>query len=60
MTDREPSETHPELNAAEFRRQAALCFELAERMPLSTDRDKMFLMAQRWIALARKEEGKPD
>ena len=47
-------------NSAEYRRQAALCLELADRMQLRSDRDALFQMAQRWILLARKAEGKPE
>jgi hypothetical protein len=42
--------------AAEFRRQAAACIEVADRMSLQEDRARMTEMAQRWLELARKAE----
>jgi hypothetical protein len=44
-------------NAAEYRKQADACLEVAERMSLSTDRVRMLEMAQYWLELARKAEG---
>jgi hypothetical protein len=46
--------------AAEFRRQAALCLEVAERMSFHEDRDRMMEMAQHFLQLAREEDGKTD
>ena len=46
--------------AAEFRRQAALCLEVAERMSLLEDRDRMMEMANQFLALAREEEAKAE
>ncbi len=42
--------------AAEYRRRAAACLEVAERMSLHTDRALMLEMAQQWLDLARKLE----
>jgi hypothetical protein len=46
----------PENQAAEYRRQAAACNEVAQRMSLREDRAIMFEMAQRWLDLAHKAE----
>jgi hypothetical protein len=42
--------------AAEYRRHAANCLEVAERMSLDTDRLRMMEMAQLWLDLAKKAE----
>jgi hypothetical protein len=42
--------------ASEYRRQAALCSETAQRMSLKADRLRMTEMAQQWLALAEKAE----
>jgi hypothetical protein len=42
--------------AAEYRRLAAECLEVAERMSLRADRSRMMEMAQRWLDLAKKAE----
>jgi hypothetical protein len=42
--------------SAEFRRHAAACIEVAERMSLREDRTCMMEMAQRWLELAQKAE----
>jgi hypothetical protein len=42
--------------ADEYRRQAAACLEVAERMSVHADRDLMLQMAQQWLELARKAE----
>jgi hypothetical protein len=42
--------------AKEYRRQAAACLEVAERMSVVADRDLMMQMAQQWLALARQAE----
>ncbi len=42
--------------AQEYRRQAAACLEVAERMSLNADRALMLEMAQQWLELARKAE----
>jgi hypothetical protein len=47
-----------ETKAAEFRRQAALCLEVAERLSLQDDRERVLEMAKRFLDLALKEEGK--
>jgi len=43
--------------AAEYRRQAAACLEVADQMSLASDRELMLQMAQQWLALARQAEG---
>ena len=45
-----------ESRAAEYRRQAAACLEVAERMSLHTDRALMLEMAQHWLELAERAE----
>jgi hypothetical protein len=42
--------------AAEFRRQATLCREVAERMSLEEDRARMIEMAEHWLELAKRAE----
>jgi len=42
--------------AAEYRRQAAACLEVAERMSLRDDRARMLEMAQHWLELAQRAE----
>jgi hypothetical protein len=49
--------TEPPSRAAEYRRLAAECLEVAERMSLREDRARMMEMAQRWLDLAQKAEG---
>ena len=49
-----------EYKAAEYRRQAALCLELAERISLLDDRERILDMAERFLELAREEEGKAE
>jgi response regulator RpfG family c-di-GMP phosphodiesterase len=46
--------------AAEFRRQAALCREVAERMSLEEDRVRMIKMAEHWLELAKRAETETD
>ena len=49
-----------ENKAAEYRRQAAACLEVTERMSLQTDRALMLEMAQTWLELAQKAEAAED
>jgi hypothetical protein len=49
----------PNDKAAEYRRQAASCIQVAERMSVTDDRLRMMEMAQRWLDLARQAEEKP-
>lgn len=42
--------------ATEFRRQAALCLELAEQISLRTNRDRIMEMAQHFQRLAREKD----
>ena len=46
----------PQDKSADFRRQAAACLEVAKRMSLREDRERMAEMAQRWLDLARQAE----
>jgi hypothetical protein len=42
--------------AAELRRQAVACFEVAERMSLKADRARMIELAEHWLGLAKRAE----
>ena len=42
--------------AAEYRRMAASCLEVAERMSLDADRARLLEMARQWLDLAREAE----
>jgi hypothetical protein len=42
--------------AAEYRKKAAACLEVAEQMALIEDRALMLEMAQQWLDLARRAE----
>jgi hypothetical protein len=42
--------------AAEYRKKAVACLEIAERMSLNADRALMLEMAQQWLELARRAE----
>jgi hypothetical protein len=44
--------------AAEYRREAASCLQVAERMSVAADRLRMTEMAQRWLDLAKEAEDK--
>jgi hypothetical protein len=44
--------------AAECLRQAAAGIEVAERMSVAADRNRMLEMAQRWLAMAKEAEAK--
>jgi hypothetical protein len=46
------STSEPPSRAAEYRRLAAECIEVSERMSLREDRSRMMEMAQRWLDLA--------
>jgi len=46
-------------DAAEYRRMAAQCMELAERMSLRADRARLVEMAAGWLSLAEMAE-RPD
>jgi hypothetical protein len=49
-----------EYKGAEFRRQAALCLEVADRLSLQDDRDRVIEMAKRLLDLALEEERKSE
>jgi hypothetical protein len=42
--------------AAEYRKQAAACIEVADRMSLRDDRTRMLETAQHWLELAQRAE----
>jgi len=42
--------------AAEYRRQAASCLEVAEQTSIREDRERMLEMAQQFLALAAEAE----
>jgi hypothetical protein len=46
----------PKSKAEEYRREAAGCLQLAERMSDSADRARLLEMAQDWLDLAVKAE----
>jgi len=46
----------PQDKAAEYRRKAAACLEVADRMSLDGDRALMLEMAQTWLELAQRAE----
>jgi hypothetical protein len=46
----------PPDKSADFRRQAAACVDIAQRMSLREDRARILEMAQRWLELAQKAE----
>jgi hypothetical protein len=46
--------------AAQYRRHAAECTEIAQRMSVRVDRERLMGMAQRWLELAQKAEGQRD
>ena len=52
--------SEPPSRAAEYRRLAAGCLEVAERMSLREDRARMMEMAQRWVDLAQKAEAEAE
>ena len=52
--------TEWERKAAEYRQKAALCLDVAERMSLKVDRDRMMEMAKRLLDLAREAQSKAD
>jgi hypothetical protein len=50
----------PPSRAAEYRRLAAECIEVAEGMSLREDRSRMMEMAQHWLYLAKKAKSEAD
>jgi hypothetical protein len=55
MAEKKP----PPETAAECRREAIACMEIAERMSLRVDRERMLDMAMQWLELAEKLAHKP-
>jgi hypothetical protein len=53
MRDKQPM-------ATEFRRYAAICVEMAERMSVLENRERMAEMAERFLKLAQKEDAKAE
>jgi len=45
--------------AAEFRRRAEQCMELAKQVSLRAHRERLIKMATELLALAEEEQGKP-
>ena len=43
-------------SAAEYRKRAEECEEIARRMSLRDDRERLLLMAQRWRQFADRED----
>ena len=52
--------TYSERKAADYRRQAAECLEVAKQMSLQDRRDAAMQMAAYLLAIAEELEGKPD
>jgi hypothetical protein len=46
--------------AAEFRRHAAICLDVAQRISLKEDREQMRQVAERWLELAKRAEAETD
>ena len=46
-------------SAAEYRKRAEDCEDIARRMSLRDDRERLLLMAQRWRQLADREDARP-
>ena len=46
--------------AAEFRRQATICFDLAQRISLKEDKERMMQVAEHWLELAKRAEAEAD
>jgi hypothetical protein len=46
--------------AAEFRRQAAICLDVAQRISLKEDREQMMQVAERLLELAKRAEAEAD
>jgi len=48
----------PKDKAAEYRREARLCLEAAERVSIREDRERLMELARHWLALAEEAEAK--
>ena len=42
--------------AAEYRRQATLCLEVAERISIREDRERLIAKSREWLRLAEEAE----
>jgi hypothetical protein len=51
---------NPERTAADYRRRAAECLEIAAQMSLRANRELMVALAERWLKLADKLEGEAE
>ena len=49
-----------QLRAAEYRKQAATCLEVAKHISLKAHRDGLIEMAQHWLELARQAEAEAE
>jgi len=59
-TDDKAIMTSSKEKAAEFRRQAAICLDVAQRVFLKEDREQMMQAAERWLELAKRAEAEAD
>jgi hypothetical protein len=46
--------------AAGFRRQASICFDVAQRISLKEDHERMMRVAEHWLELAKRAEAEAD
>ena len=46
--------------AAEFRRQAAICFDVAQRVSLKEEQEQMMKVAEHRLELAKRAEAEAD
>jgi hypothetical protein len=46
--------------AAEFRRQAAICFDVAQRISLKEEQERLMKVAEHWLELAKRAEAAAD
>jgi hypothetical protein len=46
--------------AAEFRRQAAICFDVAQRISLKEEQERMMKVAEHWLEVAKRAEAEAD
>jgi hypothetical protein len=46
--------------AVDFRRQAAICFDVAHRISLKEDKERMMQVAEHWLELAKQAEAEAD
>jgi hypothetical protein len=46
--------------AAEFRRPVAICFDVAQRLSLKEEQERMMQVAEHWLELAKRAEAEAD